>query len=105
MMKHLKKKDNYILNFDDNNNYMIKNIKLDKDYIIINVKYNNIKKNYNIKYYKSYIEDGFYKYFDSGDKKIIKNVQKIIIFILVLLFIIFLKYINKINLYKHMMHQ
>ena len=76
MMKHLKKKDNYILNFDDNNNYMIKNIKLDKDYIIINVKYNNIKKNYNIKYYKSYIEDGFYKYFDSGDKKIINKCAK-----------------------------
>jgi len=44
MMKHLKKKDNYILNFDDNNNYMIKNIKLDKDYIIICIKYENIKK-------------------------------------------------------------
>ena len=43
-MKHLKKKDNYILNFDDNNNYMIKNIKLDKDYIIICIKYENIKK-------------------------------------------------------------
>ena len=43
-MKHLKTKDIYILNFDDNNNYSIKNIKLHKDYIIISVKYENIKK-------------------------------------------------------------
>ena len=76
IMKHLKTKDNYILNFDDNNNYSIENIKLDKDYIIISVKYENIKKNYNMKYYKSYIEDGFYKYFNSGDLKIIKKYAK-----------------------------
>jgi len=76
IMKHLKTKDNYILNFDDNNNYSIENIKLDKDYIIISVQYENIKKNYNTKYYKSYIEDGFYKYFNSGDLKIIKKCAK-----------------------------
>ena len=29
-----------------------------------------------MKYYKSYIEDGFYKYFNLGDLKIIKKCAK-----------------------------
>jgi hypothetical protein len=70
------KNNNYILEFDKNNNYSIENIKIDKNYIIINIKYKNITKNYNILYYKDWINDGFYKYFGSGDLLTIKKCNK-----------------------------
>lgn len=81
MNKNLK--NNYILKFD-NNNYRIENIKTYKNFIIITTKYKNITKKYNIKYYKDWINDAFYKYFNSGDLLRIK------------------KYSNKNNIYFNM---
>ena len=75
MTKHFKN-NNYILEFDNNNDYSIENIKTDKNFIIINVRYKNITKNYNINYYKDWIEDGLYKYFSSGDLLTIKKCSK-----------------------------
>jgi hypothetical protein len=73
MRKHLKVKNNYILNFDGNDNYSIGNIKTDKNYVIIAVKYKNITKNYNINYVKEYIFEGLHKYFDPEEVCLIKN--------------------------------
>lgn len=77
MKKQFKIKDNYLFNYNDYNDFLIKNIKIDDEYIIITIKYENIINNETkytyISNYKSYIEDSFYKFF-------LKKI-KIIIFI------------------------
>jgi len=75
MKKQFKIKDNYLFNYNDYNDFLIKNIKIDDEYIIITIKYENIINNETkytyISNYKSYIEDSFYKFFLTKIKIII----------------------------------
>ena len=79
MNKECKVKNNYLFNYQDIDKFKIIKIITDKNFIIIELKYkiNNSKNELiNYKDYKSYIEDSFYKYFSSGDLKIIKHTKK-----------------------------
>ena len=74
MTKQLKN-NNYILEFDNNNNYSIENIKTDKNYILISVKYKNITKNYNGAVSKFRFNKTINKYFKNFLKYSIKIIN------------------------------